>query len=164
MKYKKIIKISAISAFLMLNACASQPTKPKYDVYKLGGEAEKAYKNKNWKVAEEKYSALILVSPGEAEFWLRIGNIYARTSRPEKAIAAYEEALVRRPGYKKAWRNLGVLSLRKTTHFYMEMLKFLEPESLMYIRAKKTSEVLIKLIEKNQAKNKITNSNSGIAK
>lgn len=138
-----------------MSGCASQQIDPEYDAYKLGNEATIAYKNKNWKVAEKKLSLLISVSPGTVETWFMLGNLYARTSRPDKAIAAYKEAVLRRPGYEKAWRNLGIVSLRKTTHLYIEMLQHLNHDSVNYINAKKTSEVLLKLIKKNKTNNNI---------
>ena len=153
MKFKTVLKIYVISVFFILSACATQPVETgvsKNIVFKLGKEAALAYKNKNWKVAEEKYSLLISESPGTAEIWFKLGNIFARTSRPDKAIAAYKEAVVRKPEYEQAWRNLGIISLRKTTHLYIEMLQHLDDSSESYIRAKKTSEVLLKLIKKNQ--------------
>ncbi len=153
MKFKSNYKAGFISVFFILSACASQPSEQgvsKNLIYKLGKEAALAYKNKNWKVAEKKYSLLIAESPGTAEIWFKLGNVFARTSRPDKAIAAYKEAVVRNPQYEQAWRNLGIISLRKTTHLYIEMLQHLDDSSESYIRAKKTSEVLLKLIKKNQ--------------
>ena len=142
--------MSFVCVLLSLSACASQPTEPKYNVYKQEEEAKKAYLKKDWKLAEEKLGLLISISPGGADTWFTLGNIYTRTSRPVKAIAAYKEAIVRRPGYEKAWRNMGIVSLRKTTHLYIEMLQHLNQESITYIQAKKTSNVLLNLIKKNQ--------------
>jgi len=152
MKYQYIPKLILISLFLLMSACSTLPEEPEYDAYKLGNEAMEAYNKKDWKLAEEKFGLLISISPSTVENWFKLGNIYARTERPDKAIAAYKEAVLRRPGYKKAWRNLGIVSLRKTTHLYIEMLQHINPDSLSYIRAKKTSEVLLNLIKKNQAK------------
>lgn len=138
----------------MLTACASQAESevPQKKLYQLQKEASQAYKDKNWKVAEEKYGLLISESPKLAEIWFMLGNVYARTSRPEKAIVAYKEAVVRRANYKQAWRNLGIISLRTTAHHYIEMLLHLDHNTEAYIRAKKTSEVLLKLIKRNQEK------------
>lgn len=155
MNCKYILKISFICASLTLSACATETQKTdrsQRQLYDLEKEAAKAYKNKNWKLAEEKYGLLISESPKVAEIWFMLGNVYARTSRPEKAIVAYKEAVVRRADYKKAWRNLGIISLRTTAHLYIEMLLHLDHDSEAYIRAKKTSEILLNLIKKNQAK------------
>lgn len=152
MMYQYLPKIILISFFLLMSACTSVPEEPEYNAYQIGKEALEAYNKKDWKQAEEKFSLLISISPGTVENWFKLGNIYARTKRTDKAIAAYKEAVIRRPGYEKAWRNLGIVSLRKTTHLYIEMLQHLNTDSLSYIRAKKTSEVLLKLIKKNQAK------------
>ncbi|MFK5915016.1 MAG: tetratricopeptide repeat protein [Woeseiaceae bacterium] len=154
MNFKHILKIIFICGLLTLSACATQmqeSERSQGQLYDLEKEAAKAYKNKNWKLAEEKYGLLISESPKIAEVWYMLGNIYARTARPEKAIVAYKEAVVRRADYKQAWRNLGIISLRTTAHFYIEMLLYLDHESEVYIRAKKTSEILLKLIRRNQA-------------
>jgi tetratricopeptide (TPR) repeat protein len=153
MKCKYILKISFICVLLTLSACTTPPSNnSKNYIYDLEKEAALAYKNKNWKLAEEKYGLLISESPKIAESWYMLGNVYAHTSRPEKAIVAYKEAVVRRADYKQAWRNLGIISLRTTAHLYIEMLLHLDHNSEAYIRAKKTSEVLLKLIKRNQAK------------
>lgn len=151
MMNKYILRVSLIFIILNLNACASQPpAEPKYNVYDLEKEATEAYIKKNWKLAEEKLSLLISVSPGSADTWFMLGNLYTRTSRPDNAIAAYKEAVVRRPGFEKAWRNMGIVSLKKMTHLYIEMLENLNQNSVTYIQAKKTSEALLNLIKKNQ--------------
>lgn len=154
MRINIYLKISFICTCLLLSACASQQEKPRGHAFKLIKEAALAYKNKNWKRAEKKYALLISESPGTAEIWFKLGNIYARTSRPDKAIAAYKEAVIRQSSYEQAWRNLGIVSLRKVTHIYIEMLQHLDPETENYIRAKKTSKVLLKLIKRNQVKHK----------
>lgn len=150
--YRYLPKFILINLLLLMTACALAPEEAEYDAYQLGKEALEAYNKKDWKVAEEKFGLLISISPSTVENWFKLGNIYARSDRPEKAIAAYKEAVLRRPGYEKAWRNLGIVSLRKTTHLYIEMLQYLKSDSLSYVRAKKTSEVLLKLIKKNQSK------------
>ena len=152
--FKYIVRVIYIFILLSLGACASQPKEPQYNVYTLEEEATKAYKSKDWKLAEEKLSILISVSPGSADTWFMLGNLYARTSRPDNAIVAYKEAVLRRPGFDRAWRHLGIVSLTKTTHFYIEMLQHLDRNSLTYINAKKTNEVLLKLIKKNKQINK----------
>lgn len=152
---KNIIKLIGLCLFLLLNACATQQENisSTIDLVKLGKEAAAAYDNKNWQVAEKKYSQIISESPGLAEMWFRLGNIFARTSRPDKAIAAYKEAVIRQSDFAQAWRNLGIMSLRQTAHIYIEMLQYLDSETENYIRAKKTGGILLKLIKKNQEKN-----------
>lgn len=150
MIFKYTLRLIFVAILLSIAACTSQPVEPQYSVYKLEEEATTAYKNKNWKLAEEKLSLLISVAPGTADTWFLLGDLYSRTSRPDKAIAAYKEAVLRRPSFEKAWRHLGVVSLTKSAHLYIEMLQNVDKNSVTYIHAKKTSEVLLKLIKKNQ--------------
>ncbi len=154
-KYK-ILKNSRLLLFgtvvLTLTACATPPAQP--DIFKIEKQAAKAYQEKNWALAEEKYSYLISQSPNVAEIWFRLGNIYAHTKKPEKAITAYREAVIRQPEYSKAWHNLGIISLRQTTALYLEMLKNIKDSSPLYAHAKKTADALIKILEQRREKSK----------
>lgn len=82
------------------------------DLVQVRADAEAAYAAKDWTVSEKHYTLLAQRVPVEAENWFRLGNIYARTNRPDAAIAAYRETLVREPEHRKAWYNLGILQLR----------------------------------------------------
>lgn len=82
------------------------------DLVQVRADAEAAYAAKDWAGSEKQYTLLAQRVPVEAENWFRLGNIYARTNRPDAAIAAYRETLVREPEHRKAWYNLGVLQLR----------------------------------------------------
>lgn len=82
------------------------------DLVQVRAAAETAYAAKDWAESEKQYTLLAKRVPIEAENWFRLGNIYARTNRPDAAIAAYRETLVREPEHRKAWYNLGILQLR----------------------------------------------------
>lgn len=137
---------------LSMIACAVQPPQQQ-DVLALEKEADLAYKAKKWQEAEEKYTQLIVLTPNTAEVWFRLGNIYAHTKKPNKAVAAYREAVVRHPAYAKAWNNLGVMSLRQTTALYLEMLTHLEYNSKQYKQAKEIAKGLVELVEKRRKYN-----------
>ena len=128
-----------------MTACATQ--QKQYSIFEIEKQASKAYVSKKWKVAEQKYSELISRAPGTAEIWFRLGNIYAHTKRPAKAVLAYQEAVVRQPEYDKAWHNMGIVSLQQTTSIFLEMLNHLKPDSERYRQAKKTAEELVKILE-----------------
>jgi tetratricopeptide (TPR) repeat protein len=82
------------------------------DLIQVREAAEAAYAAKDYAESEKHYTLLARRVPLEADNWFRLGNIYARTARPEAALAAYREALVRDPEHRKAWYNLGILQLR----------------------------------------------------
>ncbi len=147
------IRLTFLSAVVLtLTACAASPVQP--DVLAIGKQAAKAYQDKNWALAEQKYSYLISQSPNVAEIWFRLGNIYAYTNKPEKAIIAYREAVVRQPAYGKAWHNLGLISLKQTTALYLEMLKNIKNSSPLYAQVKQTADALIKILEQRRANSK----------
>lgn len=85
------------------------------DLVQVRAAAETAYAAKDWAESEKQYTLLAKRVPIEAENWFRLGNIYARTARPDAAVAAYRETLVREPEHRKAWFNLGILQLRAAT-------------------------------------------------
>ncbi len=149
MRTNKTGRLLLMLVSLMMTACAIQPKQT--SVFELEQQASKAYVDKQWKLAEEKYSELISLSPGTAEIWFRLANIYAHTKKPEKAITAYREAIIRKPDYGKAWYNLGVISIQQTTSIYIEMLKHLNPDSKHYKQAKQTVEALINILEQRRA-------------
>ena len=148
MKTKNLSNLLIVTISLMLAACATQ--QKQINVFELEEQASKAYVDKKWKLAENKYSELISLSPGTAEIWFRLANVYAHTKKPEKAISAYREAVVRKPEYGKAWYNLGIISLQQTTAIYIEMLKHLKPNSKHYKLAKQMTEALINTLEKRR--------------
>ncbi len=164
MKKYKIITNSRFFLFsifiVMLSGCAAPPEQP--DVFLIQKQAAKAYQTKNWKLAEEKYSYLLSLSPNVVEVWFRLGNIYAHTQKPEKAIMAYREAVVRQPTYDKAWHNFGLMSLRKTTALYLEMLKNMEESSPLYQQAKQTADALIKILEQRRKNNRAAATNNSV--
>ncbi len=143
-----IKNILIVLTSVLITACAVQ--QKKISIYELEQQASHAYVNKKWKVAEEKYSELISISPGTAEIWFRLGNIYAHTKQPEKAISAYQEAVIRRPAYEKAWHNLGLVSLQQTTATFLEMLNHLKPGSARYDKARQTADELIRILERRR--------------
>jgi len=131
---------------LFLTGCAT--TVPPLKIETVMAEAKAAYQAKNWKVAEEKFGQLVSLMPGEAEFWFKLGNIYARTNQPDKAITAYKEVVIRNPKFAKAWHNLSVMSLRQTTHMFIEMLQYLDPEDPLFSIAKQTGNDLLAIMKK----------------
>jgi tetratricopeptide (TPR) repeat protein len=97
------------------------------DLIHVRQEAEASYAAKNYPEAEKHYTVLVQKVPVEADNWFRLGNIYARTNRPDNAIAAYREALVRDPQNRKAWFNMAILQFNSATNSLKELQKLAEP-------------------------------------
>jgi cytochrome c-type biogenesis protein CcmH/NrfG len=65
------------------------------DVAGTERNANQAYHEEDWITAEREYTKLTGMTPTNAEPWFRLGNVYARLNRPNDALLAYREALVR---------------------------------------------------------------------
>ena len=86
-------------------------------------QADQAYAKKQYDVAETEYRRLTDAVPRDADAWFKLGNIYARTHKPEKAIKAYREAILRDPKLSKAWHNLGVVHMRQAANAFLSLQK-----------------------------------------
>ncbi len=130
-----IDRIALACVLVALIACAQTSTKSdteKIDLTKIYALATQAYAEKNWPESEQHYATLTRKSPGEAEPWFKLGNIYARTFRPELAVKFYREALVRDPANVKAWHNLGIIELRQAANTFATLQDLLEPGDVLY--------------------------------
>ena len=135
MAERVIHRVTLACVILALLACEQTATKPdaeKIDLAKVSALAAQAYVEKNWPESEKHYATLTRESPGEAEPWFKLGNIYARTFRPELAVKAYRETLVRDPQNIKAWHNLGVIELRQAANTFATLQDLLDPDDAWY--------------------------------
>jgi len=109
--------------------------------------AEAAYDKRDWRTAEAAYTELTEKVPKEMEPWFRLGNIYARTNRPEAAVAAYKEALVRDAGLAKAWHNMAIVHLRQAANAFLQLRSHVEPESAEDIQADAMYQAIMDLMQ-----------------
>lgn len=98
----------------LLAGCATSPTARLSDLAAVQQQADSAYSRHDWRTAAAAYGALTQRVPGNAAYWFRLGNCYARLDRPEPAVAAYRAALQRDPHIAPAWHNLGVVLLEQS--------------------------------------------------
>jgi Flp pilus assembly protein TadD len=61
--------------------------------------------------AEGLLRPVVEAEPGNADAWMHLGIIYAKTNRPDDAILAYERALEARPDFSAVHNNLGLMLL-----------------------------------------------------
>jgi tetratricopeptide (TPR) repeat protein len=113
-------------ACLLLGACSSSSTKPdkpdqKVNLSVASEAGREAYASGEWRAAEPHYLALVRGIPQDAANWFRLGNIYARTARPDPAVAAYREAAIRDPSNAKVWFNMGLVQLRQAANSFINM-------------------------------------------
>ncbi|MGR8950414.1 MAG: tetratricopeptide repeat protein [Gammaproteobacteria bacterium] len=110
--------------------------------------AEAAYEAKDWRAAEQHYVTVTKRVPDEAHPWFRLGNIYARTERPDFAVRAYKEALIRDPQLSKAWYNMGLVQLRQSANSFLQMRTHTAENSAQRSQADAMYESLIEFIQK----------------
>lgn len=104
--------IALLSAALTLGAC-STPTVIGGDVFELHRTAVLAYESGEDAKAEALYQGLARAAPSDPEIWLRLGNLYARSNKPDDAADAYQHALLLNRNDLRAWYNLGVIRQRQ---------------------------------------------------
>jgi Flp pilus assembly protein TadD len=113
---------------------------------KLRAAATKAYLDEDWRTAEKHFKALTERVPGDGEFWFRLGNIYARTHRPDAAVAAYKEALLRQDLKSKTWHNMGIVYLRQAANVFTQMLTDMSPQDPLFQRALALNDAVFKIL------------------
>jgi len=124
-----------------------QKTAPERDMNLVLDEARSAYEAQDWKTAEQDYRLVVEKDPSSFEGWFRLGNIYSRTERPDLAVRAYREALIRRPDDVKAWHNLSVIHLRQAVNSLEQLQRHADPDDPMTRADRKLLEGLRRLVE-----------------
>jgi cytochrome c-type biogenesis protein CcmH/NrfG len=108
------LRTTLAAALIVLAGCAQVPGMPeRSDLFQLSNEAQLAYEKGEDARAEQLYMALSRQTPNDHEIWLRLGNLYARSHKPDAAADAYQRALAINGSDARAWYNLGVVRLRQ---------------------------------------------------
>jgi cytochrome c-type biogenesis protein CcmH/NrfG len=112
MRWRVSIVVAATS--VVLAGCAQTPDMPqRSDLFRLSNEAQLAYEKGEDAHAEQLYMALSRQVPNDPEIWLRLGNLYARSHKPDAAADAYQRALAINGSDARVWYNLGVVRMRQ---------------------------------------------------
>jgi cytochrome c-type biogenesis protein CcmH/NrfG len=105
--------IVALPLLAALAGCATSSTSRLATTVDRQRQADRAYVEGNLAQALSGYQSLTRAMPQNADFWFRLGNVYARLKHPDEAVDAYQHALAIEPGHAKAWHNLGIIRLRQ---------------------------------------------------
>jgi tetratricopeptide (TPR) repeat protein len=89
------------------------PTQRLTSVLATQQQAETAYHSGDMEHAAAFYLQLTRMLPQEADYWYMLGNSYVRTQQPDRAVQAYQQAIVRNPNHTRAWHNLGIVRMRQ---------------------------------------------------
>lgn len=150
-----MMRRTLIPVLLLLAGCASlQPVaqeKPAQDLFETERLASTAYEQSDWQESEKHYLLLVEKDPEQAQYWLRLGNIYARTNRPDMAVLAYREALVRDNKLTNAWFNMGIIQLKQAAYSLNEMQLHVDPDEPVAAESRKLLEGLLALIQGKQS-------------
>lgn len=128
-----------------------EPPPAEQDLFEIKRLADAAYEDDNLAESEKHYTTLVREAPAEPTNWFRLGNIYARTKRPEAAIAAYREVLVRDPQFTKAWYNLGIVQLKQAAHSFTELQIYSEEYEPLHEQSRKLVEGILGILGNDTA-------------
>ena len=123
----------ASAALLLLCAC-STPTVIGGDVFDLHRNAVLAYESGEDAKAEALYQGLARAAPNDAETWLRLGNLYARSNKPDDAADAYQHALLLNRNDQRVWYNLGVIRQRQAHAAFIQANQLADKADPLYAK------------------------------
>lgn len=141
-----IIILAGVSGCTELNKKESLPEQDLFEIQQL---ADSAYQNEDLVEAEKQYTTLVKEASTDPINWFRLGNIYARTKRPEAAVAAYHEVLVRDPQFTKAWYNMGILQLKEAAHSLTELQIYTEEDQPLYEKSQEIVNGILDILNNN---------------
>lgn len=121
------------------------------NVYERQGAAVRAYESGEDAEAEALYLGLIRQAPNDPENLLRLGNLYARSGRPERAAEVYQQALLLNPRDERLWYNLGVIRQRQGHAALIEAHARMLPEDPRRARVEALSACLAPIPEERTA-------------
>jgi Flp pilus assembly protein TadD len=125
-----------LACLSFLAACATD------DVYEMHQSALLAYESGADARAEALYQGLARSAPNDPETWLRLGNLYARSNRPDKAADAYERGLLLAPGDARLWYNLGIIRQRQAHAAFIMAHQYIDESDPLQAKAKAMIERL----------------------
>jgi tetratricopeptide (TPR) repeat protein len=110
-----------ISMVTLLGGCASHSQGPYQLSLEQSESAMASYRSADYKEAVRQYEFLTSQVPKDANFWFYLGNAYAKDKQPQRAVMAYENALIRDKGLGKAWYNMGLLQMQQALKTFIDM-------------------------------------------
>lgn len=128
---------------LLLGGCAMLPAES-LNLYELRRDAQVAYAGGQDERAEKLLIGLTRSVPNDAEAWFYLGNLYARSSRPEQATQAYQKSLMLNSRDARVWHNIGVVRAREAWASFIRAHNLSKPDDPMHARL----ENLIRAMEK----------------
>jgi tetratricopeptide (TPR) repeat protein len=133
----------AVLLCAVLAGCAMIDHRSSDDVVRMQREAQAAFDNGEDARAETLFKALARAMPNDAETWLRLGNLYARTNNADQAVDAYLKSLSLNSSDSRAWNNLGIVRLRQSWAALIRANSLADPKDPAFA----TSSEIVKALE-----------------
>lgn len=123
-------------ASLALAGCSLLPAaEHRMDAYDLQQQTLLAYDSDENAKAEKLLQALLRTSPNDPLAWFYLGNVYARTARPDQAVEAYQKSLLLNSGDPRPWHNMGVIRLRQARAAFIQTFDLTNPDDPLHGKA-----------------------------
>lgn len=134
--------LAALLCLSLLTACGSFNAGKDMSPYEMQRSALRAYESGVDADAEALYLGLIRMAPNDPENLLRLGNLYARSNRPERAAETYTQALLLNPNDSRLWYNLGIIRQRQGQAAMMQAHQLTAPDDPLHIKSEALSTCL----------------------
>jgi tetratricopeptide (TPR) repeat protein len=128
---RRCIMLAPVLSLLLASGCAMPPA-TNGNLYDMRRDAQLAYAANEEQKAENLLLGLSRAAPNDPEAWFYLGNLYARTNRPDQAVQAYQKGLMRNSGDAKAWHNIGVVRLREAWAAFVQAHGLAAPGDPLY--------------------------------
>lgn len=143
---KRLAAILLLSLYLSLVGCTAMLKKGSTDDLTLmHREAQAAFDQGDDTRAELLYKKLTSLAKQDAETWLRLGNIYARTNNPQLAVEAYRQSLSINDTDPRVWNNLGIVMLRQSWLAFLRAKQMSNPNDAAFVNSVEIIQVLERL-------------------
>lgn len=83
----------------------------------------------------------------DADIWFKMGNACAKAQYPQKAVEAYQKAVLRDPEMSKAWYNMGIVQLQAALKTFIEMNQYAGEDRAVHMQGQKLRDALLLLLE-----------------
>lgn len=138
--HNSLLVLILLIAFSMVGCAGKEVTTQRSEAYQ-------AYQNGDYEMAAQKFESLVGEIPKDAELWFRLGNSYAKAKQPQKAIEAYENALLRDPEMAKAWHNKGIIYLQRALKSFVDMQTYVPAEDPVAKQGKIIRDRVFEILE-----------------
>lgn len=115
----------------LLTGCGMLPQESD-NLYQLRRDAQVSYASSEDARTEKLLLGLVRAVPTDAEAWFYLGNLYARTKRPDEAAEAYQKAAMLNRADPRPWHNLGVVRMRESWAAFIQAHYLAGPEHPLY--------------------------------